>query len=197
MKKSKGLLLGIYSLVLIGMWEATNHSWWVLVVAGLLVMAYSSYSAQASRLELRRKLREPVAGPFVDEAAGAELLPEDDIHLCRNFMNSHDWDAARQVLQRIAYGIHSESDETKQEFKKLMTEFAAKDPLVSSVSRTVLALVREKPGVLQTQIYKHLPGIGVEEARYALYFMEQLQLIDRRKSGSSYKLFEIGPVIDA
>ena len=43
--------------------------------------------------------------------------------------------------------------------------------------------------MLQTQMYKHLPGIGLEEVRYALYFGEQLGILRRNKKGSSYKLY--------
>lgn len=166
-----------------------------IVLALAVVALYRSYRKQ----EARRVLRAKLARPSQEEMPlpTSELGAVDDMHLCRNFMRSNDWDAARQALQKVAYSIKQEDAAAQQQFKQLMTDFAAQDPLVSSVGRTVLELVRQQPGVRQTELYKHLPGIGVEEARYALYFMEQLQLIERRKSGNSYKIFEARPIIEA
>ena len=166
---------------------------WGIVLALVVVALYRAYRKEQARLALRERLKQPVQKAPVH---ASELEALDDMQICRYLMCGDDWDGARQALQKVAYGIKRADAEAQREFKQLMTDFAAQDPLVSSVGRTVLELVRQEPGVRQTELYKHLSGIGVEEARYALYFMEQLQLIERRKSGNSYKIFEARPIIE-
>lgn len=124
------------------------------------------------------------------------LILGDDFIECRNFMALQDWDAARQALQRIAYTMPDRPAEEKMRFTGLMAEFAAGDPLVGSVLRIITPLLQAEPGLLQSNIYKHMPGIGPEEARYALYFLEQLGMIRREKSGRSYRLYLLGDIID-
>ncbi|MDP1655705.1 MAG: hypothetical protein Q8K91_12885 [Hylemonella sp.] len=165
---------------------------WGIVIALAVAALYRAYRKEQARLALRERLKQPV-----QTVHASELEALDDIQICRYLMRGEDWDGARQALQKVAYGIKREDAEAQREFKQLMTDFAAQDPLVSSVGKTLLELVRQEPGVRQTELYKHLPGIGVEEARYALYFMEQLQLIERKKSGNSYKIFEARPIIEA
>jgi hypothetical protein len=106
------------------------------------------------------------------------------------------WDAARKRLQQISYGMVSEAPEAKAAFTKFMKIFAERDPLLSSVLNTVMPLVRAQPGILQTATYKHLPGIGVEEVRYVLYFAEQLGILRREKKGNTYRLLPAGDVIE-
>lgn len=111
-------------------------------------------------------------------------------------MTLNQWDEARRQLQQVAYGMVDALPHEKAAFTDLMKEFAARDPLFSSVLRTVMPLVRAQPGMLQSGIYKHLPGIGPEEARYALYFGEQLGILRRAKKGNSYRLYEPGMVVE-
>lgn len=126
---------------------------------------------------------------FYESSEPSQLHGWQDFIEYRNFMANRDWDAARQMLQRIAYSMPGQSQSVKDEFTAIMREFAAQDPLVSGVLRIVMPILRQEPGMLQTQMYKHLPGIGLEEVRYALYFGEQLGILRRNKKGSSYKLY--------
>lgn len=171
----------------------SSDLFWGIVLVLAAAALYRAYRKEQTRLALREQLKQPVQKAPVH---ANELEALDEMQICRYLMRGEDWDGARQTLQKIAYGIKREDAEAQREFKQLMTDFAAQDPLVSGVGKTVLELVRQEPGVRQTELYKHLPGIGVEEARYALYFMEQLQLIERRKSGNSYKIFEARPIIE-
>lgn len=158
-------------------------------------------------LETKAKYRESSARPLVHplRAHPIQKMPgpapvmviHDEFIECRDFMDNQDWDAARQALQRIAYTMVDEEPEVKAKFTALMAEFASRDPLLSAVLRVVMPIVRSEPGILQTQVYKHLPGIGVEDARYALYFAEQLGILRRQKKGNSYRLLPIGDVITA
>ncbi len=111
-------------------------------------------------------------------------------------MTLNQWDEARSQLQRIAYTMLHASQAEKDRFTAVMKEFAARDPLLSQVLGTVMPIVRQQPGTLQSGIYKHLPGVDPEQARYALYFGEQLGLLRRVKKGNSYRLYEPGMIID-
>ena len=124
--------------------------------------------------------------------------PVDDPRLnrVRQMMELDQWDAARRSLQQVAYGILDESQEVKAEFTKVMTIFAARDPLVSGVLQIVMPILQKSPGIRQAEMYKHVPGVGVEEVRYVLYFAEQLGMIRRQKAGNSYKLYEQSGVVD-
>lgn len=124
------------------------------------------------------------------------MVIHDDYVECQNFMAAEDWDAARRVLQGIAYSMPDETPEVKARFTALMKEFASRDPLVSGVLRIAMPLIREQPGIMQTAMYKHLPGIGPEEARYTFYFAEQLGILRREKKGNSYRLLPVGEIID-
>lgn len=136
----------------------------------------------------------------VDLPASSSLPPrtgDPKLDAVRRQMTLNQWDEARRLLQQVAYGMVDASEREKAAFTGLMREFAARDPLFSGVLRTVMPLVRAQPGMLQSGVYKHLPGIGPEEARYALYFGEQLGLLRRVKKGNSYRLYEPGMVVEA
>lgn len=103
-----------------------------------------------------------------------------------------DWDSARAAMQARAYGMLSEDPEIKQKFTELMTWFARQDPLYSEVMRISLPIIAENPGILQTKMYPHLPGMHVEQMRYVFYFAPLIGDIVRIKKGSSYQLFPSG-----
>ncbi len=187
MKTSQAILFVLVVAIVIGLW-----SWlpaWLFVLV-MVAAAYAVVKAQGRGVE--------PALPSYDQDP-LPIAPEfpDELAKCRHFMALANWDAARDVLQRIAYGILQQPQEVQDSFKALMTEFAAADPLVSGVTQAVLPVVRAQPGILQTELYKHAPGVGVEQMRYALYFLEQLRVIERKKSGRSYKVYEARPVIEA
>lgn len=185
----------------------SNDEVWIVVLAAALVgiftilfltlrglMAFSVHTYK------RWLSKEPLIGAATEQPkySGGQptMIIGDDYIECRNFMELRDWDSARQVLQRIAYTMPDRPAEEKKKFTALMTEFAKDDPLVGSVHRTIVPLLQQQPGTVQSSIYKHLPGIGQEEARYAIYFLEQLGSIRREKSGRSYKLYLANEVID-
>jgi len=101
-----------------------------------------------------------------------------------------DYDWARQQLQQIAYSMvgQSVSDEVRAEFTQLIVEFANEDPLYNQVMERVLPLVRDNPGMLQSQIYKGQPDHIKEQMRYVLYFANELGHIRRIQKGNSYQL---------
>lgn len=111
-----------------------------------------------------------------------------------------DYDFARVWLQKFAYTITGNSEvsqELKDWFKRIMTEFAKQDPLYREVMDGVKFVVMRHPGIVQSKMYQLTPHIDQETIRYVLYFAHELGDITRRKKGRSYELFPAGQVIDA
>lgn len=101
------------------------------------------------------------------------------------------FDVMRGELQKIAYGMVGDhaSDEEKQAFKKVMTFFAALDPLYRELMEKLYPIILRNEGILQSKIYPYLPGYSQEDIRYVLYFAHELEDIERRKKGRSYELY--------
>jgi hypothetical protein len=107
---------------------------------------------------------------------------------------SGDWDWARAALQKLAYTMTGDdvSQEQKDHFKRLMTRFAQKDPLYREIIVELLPVIQQQPGILQSEIYAHVPRHDVETIRYVLYFAHELGDLVRLKKGRSYQLFGPG-----
>jgi len=192
MKSSKIILAVLLGVALLWLWSVVPH--WVFTLLVLLALIPVMFWRGITLL--RRQEGERPSSPDYD-ASRPTLVVGDDFVECRHFMSLQNWDEARVVLQRIAYTIKTQPQATQDQFKLLMTDFAAQDPLIGGVARAVMPVLRAQPGVLQTALYQHVPGVGPEQVRYALYFLEQLNVIERKKSGRSYKVFEAQPIIDA
>jgi DNA-binding Lrp family transcriptional regulator len=63
-----------------------------------------------------------------------------------------------------------------------------RDPFYRLNLRQILPLLKEEPGILQTQIYERLQ-LSRPEITYTLYFAEKEGLVRREKKGRSYQLF--------
>jgi hypothetical protein len=136
----------------------------------------------------------PIDAPpssFYDEPGDCGKLPVDDAlheHLQR-LIDAGQWDAARSVLQKIAYTMPDATVEEKLAFAEYVKDFAALDPLFNTVLSTVLPVVQAKPGIKQTEVYALVPDQNKETTRYVLYYAHVLALIERKKKGSTYQLF--------
>jgi hypothetical protein len=76
-----------------------------------------------------------------------------------------------------------------EELKAKYYEFVVqRDPLYRLNLKHLLRLVKEEPGILQTQTYKQL-HLSKPEIAYTLYFAEKEGLIRREEKGRSYQLF--------
>lgn len=108
-----------------------------------------------------------------------------------------NWDGMRFELQKISYGMVGDgiSASEKARFKADMTVFASADPLVKEITFQCRALVERNPGLVQSEIYEHLPDYTTEQVRYALYFAHELGWIFRKKKGRSYALYPPGNLI--
>ena len=200
-KSDDAALVAVLAVVVTGLIAFT----WIVLKSFAHVSVWLFHWAQAKWPSRNDQIR----GPEVrlgDQGRISMTLPADNAlppptgnpqyDALQRMMALDQWDAARQKLQQIAYSMVSESPEVKAEFTQFMKVFAERDPLLASVLNTVMPLVRGQPGILQTATYKHLPGIGVEEVRYAIYFAEQLGMLRREKKGNTYRLLPIGDVID-
>lgn len=175
-----------------------------LMFIGAAVIGLAAWISSRNPSKQNRKKQGSVGHPVAaavppkPPSAMPPTAPTGDplIDAVRRQMKLNQWDEARRLLQKVAYGMVDAKPNEKAAFTELMKEFAIHDPLFSAVLRIVMPLVREQPGLLQSGIYKHLPGIGQEEARYALYFGEQLGLLRRVKKGNSYRLYEPGAVVE-
>ncbi|MBZ0330857.1 hypothetical protein KZO25_11080 [Halomonas sp. ANAO-440] len=100
-------------------------------------------------------------------------------------------DASRETLQKVAYEITrpSHPEEQQQWFRECMTQFVRLDPMYQKTIGRVRDMVRQRPGVVQSEIYKERTEPEMEVARYVLYFAHELGDIRREKAGRSYKLY--------
>lgn len=100
-------------------------------------------------------------------------------------------DQIRYYLQKMAYSMAGRdvTESEKEEFRRFVAEFAKVDPLYRDVMDRVRVLVAEKPGLVQSQIYKGQPDSIKEQMRYVLYYAEVLGDLVRKKKGNSYQLF--------
>lgn len=124
---------------------------------------------------------------------GLPLCPEEIERAWR----AGDYDAARAALQKHAYGMLGASEDDKQIFRQVVTEFAKDDPLYQEIMAKIKPLVLSHPGILQSTIYQELPEYDQETIRYVAYFGHEIGDIHRRKKGRSYELLPPGTVIDA
>ena len=73
-----------------------------------------------------------------------------------------EFDELRRFLQKIAYGMVDKSvpQEEKDEFKKIMTYFANRDPLYKDMIVKLIPIIAKQEGILQSKIYPYLPNIS-------------------------------------
>jgi len=81
-------------------------------------------------------------------------------------------------------GLEHEFDAAKREY----SDWVRSDPLYRQVRDAAIALIRDKPGVLQTEMYGLLSAFPKTDVQYALYFAADHNAIVRTKKGRSYAL---------
>jgi hypothetical protein len=103
----------------------------------------------------------------------------------------YNFDELRRFLQQIAYGMVCKgvTQEEKDEFTKIMTYFANRDPMYKEMIVKLIPIIAKQEGILQSKIYPYLPQYGTELIRYVLYFAHELGDIRREKKGRSYELY--------
>jgi hypothetical protein len=102
-----------------------------------------------------------------------------------------DIDGARQVMQRLAYLVFEDRDthpEQVAQFTALMVKFVQIDPLFGRELNAIKPVVRDRPGILQTELYSHM-DVDQETARYVLYFAHETGQLARQKKGRTYAVY--------
>lgn len=109
-------------------------------------------------------------------------------------MDRQQWLVVWQSLQKVAYTMvgPERSAEDKADFKRLMTEFARRDPNYRAIVSPFIEVIGKSPGIKQADLLRGMSEQHKEFARYALYFAHELGEIRREKFGNSYKLFPPG-----
>lgn len=166
----------------------------VAVVVALVVIAIAeplfSVSTEPEKDVAENEAPTPVGRPSGSgRAAALEQSYEPSMFDVPRLMQAGQWDAARMAMQKIAYTINGQPPDVQEAFKKLMTEFAAQDPLLRTGLAAVLPAVMSQPGQKQTALYPLLAPLTTEEARYVLYFAAELGFLRRVKKGNSYLVY--------
>lgn len=101
-----------------------------------------------------------------------------------------DWDAARLALRKLAYTSKRLPEALQARIADANQSFAATDPLYGQWLGVVRTVVREEPGIAQTELKREfLSELPREDADYVLYFAERLGEIRRERRGSTFRLF--------
>lgn len=127
----------------------------------------------------------------VIQAEIIEEYPENTPIEIIDFYERQEFDAMRFALQKVAYEMvgNRHTQQEKDNFKKVMTYFAYKDPLYNDCIKRIIGIIAKNEGILQTKIYPYFSEYDTEIIRYVLYFGNELGDIYRVKSGKSYKLY--------
>jgi hypothetical protein len=80
--------------------------------------------------------------------------------------------------------LQSELDAVKREY----SDFDKTDPLYHEIKDAAVQAIRERPGLLQTEIYTALSRFPKGDVQYALYFAADHGTIIRTKKGRTYAL---------
>lgn len=80
--------------------------------------------------------------------------------------------------------LQHELDAAKREY----SDWVMSDPLYHQIRGAAVPLIRDKPAILQTEIYTLLARFPKTDVQYALYFAADHGVIVRTKKGRSYAL---------
>lgn len=198
--------------------SGSDALWVAFAIVGLLVMGIQKYwpyliavgvvaliikylvlpAWRAARSEAHPRASDPEdSRPVMREVEGTDgqirlevNWPETFIEIKRA-IDLGRYDFARTWLQKFAYTIVDKDipQSTRDQFKRLMSAFAERDPLYQKIFPDILKQVGAQPGIMQTAIYPLFPRLDTETLRYVLYFAESLGQLRREKKGRSYRLF--------
>lgn len=119
----------------------------------------------------------------------SEADAQEGLRHLRALLNRAQFDELRAELQRAAYSISREgTPEERREFTAFVAEFARRDPLYRDLMSTVRPMVRDSPGILQSDLTKRLILYSPDQIRYVLYYAHEIGDLYRVKKGRSYAL---------
>lgn len=113
-----------------------------------------------------------------------------------------DYFGARvEFIKAIESFRQAETIKYENEAKTEFSNFAKKDPFYNQFSKILLEEIQKHPGILQSEITKRFDSgtwadlyvydrlILKDDIYYVLRFAEEFNLIEREKTGRSYKLY--------
>lgn len=157
----------------------------LIVLSGLLILTLK-------RIKKKEIIEKKENYNHIDNVSSPNIIyPENTpIEIIESYERA-SFDEMRFHLQKIAYSMVGKnvSESEKNEFKKIMTYFANRDPLYKEVVVQLLPIISKNEGIIQSSIYSFVPNYSVEQLRYVLYFAHELRDITRIKKGRSYQLF--------
>lgn len=136
---------------------------------------------------------------FMDDvhAVAVDDLSNGHLAVAREARQHADFDTARMAYQKCAYvSSRLDSEETKIALKHELAGFAKTDPLYKDVLTAIKAVVAERPGIKQTELYACV-SYNRETLSYVLYYAAELFDLYRKKAGRTYQIFPPGRLIDA
>jgi len=142
-------------------------------------------------------MNNPMAYFMDDRQVGeVEVFSLGNLSIARSAWLRGDFDTARMGYQKTAYASPRLTDEClKEALKRELTGFAQSDPLYRELMAEILPLVKQCPGIKQTELYALL-NFDREIVSYVLYFAAEIFDLVRRKSGRTYQLFPPGNMIE-
>lgn len=209
------IIFGIFIYPFIWLYEKVGQFWfWFIVIAIPLLMLVVWFDKKQEKDKLLKSKIHKKTSMAVNNTS----LVTDNISLAENnesqitnksfddYWLEHlseiddawsrgDYDIARSMLQKIAYSMvgNDVTQQQKDDFTKLMTNFASEDPLYKEVMDKLLPMVIANQGITQSKIYQGQTEDIKEQMRYVIYFAEKLGHIKRIKKGNSYQLYMATP----
>ncbi len=116
------------------------------------------------------------------------------------FLEDGHYGAARSSFLKWVESVRQQNINTDgalkkdlEEAKKAYSTFVRTDPTYKALCDMILPMISEKPGILQTDIYKMFPQVDKQDLSYTLYFAADHERVKRIKKGRTYSLLPITP----
>jgi hypothetical protein len=111
------------------------------------------------------------------------------------FLKEQNFDMARLWFSKWVEYVRQENIKTGgkrekelEEAKRAYSEFVKIDPVYIKLCDIILSVLKENPGILQTELYGLLPQIEKQDIAYVLYFAAEHGKPQRTKKGQTYAL---------
>lgn len=136
------------------------------------------------------------AHPMGEVRRAVGPLPPGDVgefvKVARIAWEARDFERARLMYQKSAYAASVIRDPASKEQVNAMlrseqARYVVDDPLFDAILTSALKVICASPGILQSELYKHVP-YEREQTQWALYYGEVLGRLRREKKGRSYAL---------
>ena len=164
-------------------------------------LSYDEYTLadEKSHTEKTKLLKEARRGLLVPPniSPDGRHLPDIDFYKenAYAFLKEQNYDTARLWFFKWVEYVRQENikaggklEKELEEAKRAYSEFAEIDPAYVRLCGIILPIIKENPGVLQTELYKMFPQIGKQALSYTLYFAAEHGKIERIKKGRTYAL---------